>query len=54
MLGGILARGMDALPAPFWAFYVHAEAGKALRRRAGISFLARELRAGVPLRMKKI
>lgn len=49
ILGGLLARGADPLPALLWAVWLHGEAGSALSRRIGkVGFLAREISAEVP------
>lgn len=43
-VGGIAARGADALTAVLWGVWLHGEAGRALSERVGrVGFLAREL-----------
>jgi ADP-dependent NAD(P)H-hydrate dehydratase len=49
IVGGLCARGADALTAALWGVYLHGEAGRRLARRVGrIGFLARELLDEVP------
>lgn len=49
ILGGLLARGAEPLPALLWAVWLHGQAGAALSRKIGkVGFLARELAAEVP------
>jgi len=53
IVGGLRARGADALTALLWGVWLHGEAGAALGRRIGNSgFLARELPAEVPALMR--
>ena len=49
ILGGLLARGAEPVPALLWAVWLHGEAGAALSRKVGrVGFLARELSAEIP------
>jgi hydroxyethylthiazole kinase-like uncharacterized protein yjeF len=49
IVGGLAARGADALTAALWGVYLHGEAGRRLTGRIGrIGFLARELLDEVP------
>lgn len=49
ILGGLLARGTELLPALLWAVWLHGEAGAALSRKVGaVGFLAREISGEVP------
>lgn len=49
IVGGLRARGAEALTALLWAVWLHGEAGTALARKIGrIGFLARELPAEIP------
>ena len=49
IVGGLRARGADALTALLWGVWLHGEAGAALARKIGkLGFLARELAAEVP------
>jgi hydroxyethylthiazole kinase-like uncharacterized protein yjeF len=54
ILGGLLARGAEPLPALLWAVWLHGEAGASLARKIGpIGFLAREIAAEVPALLPK-
>ena len=49
IVGGLCARGADALTALLWGAWLHAEAGRRLTARVGrIGFLARELPDEIP------
>ncbi len=49
IVGGIAARGADALTALLWGVYLHGEAGRILTERVGrLGFLAREIPDLVP------
>jgi ADP-dependent NAD(P)H-hydrate dehydratase len=49
LVGGLAARGADALTATLWGAWLHAEAGRALKARVGrLGFLAREIADEVP------
>lgn len=49
IVGGLAARGADALTAILWGVYLHGEAGRRLAVRLGrVGFLARELLDLVP------
>lgn len=49
IVGGLAARGADALTALLWGVYLHGEAGRILSERVGrIGFLAREIPELVP------
>ena len=49
IVGGLCARGADALTAALWGVYTHGEAGRILTKRVGrIGFLAREILDEVP------
>ena len=49
IVGGLRARGADALTALLWGVWLHGEAGAALAAKIGkLGFLARELAAEVP------
>jgi ADP-dependent NAD(P)H-hydrate dehydratase len=49
IVGGLRARGADALTALLWGVWLHGEAGAALSRKVGkVGFLARELAAEIP------
>ena len=49
IVGGIAARGADALTATLWGVYLHGEAGRALSIRIGkVGFLAHEIANEVP------
>jgi len=49
IVGGLRARGADALTALLWGVWLHGEAGESLSRKIGkIGFLARELAAEIP------
>lgn len=54
IIGGFLARGLDALHAALWGVYLHAAAGDALARRVGVGFLAREIPGEIPAIMKRL
>ncbi len=48
-VGGLAARGADALTAVLWGVWLHGEAGRALGARIGrVGYLARELTDEVP------
>jgi ADP-dependent NAD(P)H-hydrate dehydratase len=49
IVGGLRARGADALTAVLWGVWLHGEAGAALGRKIGeVGFLARELPGEIP------
>ena len=49
IVGGLAARGADAVTAALWGVYLHGEAGRMLGKQVGtIGFLARELLDVVP------
>lgn len=49
LVGGIAARGADALTATLWGVWLHGEAGRALATRVGkVGFLAHEIADEVP------
>lgn len=49
LVGGLAARGADALTATLWGTWLHAEAGRVLTARVGrLGFLARELPGVIP------
>jgi ADP-dependent NAD(P)H-hydrate dehydratase len=49
IVGGLAARGADALTATLWGVWLHGEAGRRLTERVGrVGFLARELPDLVP------
>ena len=49
IVGGLCARGTDALTALLWGVWLHGEAGRRLTHRVGrLGFLARELPDEVP------
>ena len=49
IVGGLCARGADALTALLWGVWLHGEAGRRLTQRVGrLGFLARELPDEVP------
>lgn len=49
IVGGLAARGADALCAASWGVWLHGEAGRRLRKRIGrLGFLARELIDEIP------
>jgi hydroxyethylthiazole kinase-like uncharacterized protein yjeF len=49
IVGGLLARGTEPLPALLWAVWLHGEAGRHLSARIGkLGFLAREIPERVP------
>lgn len=49
IVGGLAARGADALTATLWGVWLHAEAGRMLTERVGrIGFLAREIPGLIP------
>lgn len=49
IVGGLRARGADALTALLWGVWLHGEAGEALSCKIGkLGFLARELAAEIP------
>ena len=49
LVGGLAARGADALTATLWGVWLHGEAGRILTERVGrVGFLAREIAALVP------
>lgn len=49
ILGGLLARGAEPLPALLWAVWLHGEAGACLSKKIGkVGFLARELAGEIP------
>lgn len=49
IVGGLLARGANALTALLWAVYLHGEAGRRLSQKIGpVGFLAREVADEVP------
>ena len=53
IVGGLAARGADALTSVLWGVYLHGEAGRTLTRKLGrIGFLARELLDLVPVLME--
>ena len=50
IVGGLRARGADALTALLWAVWIHGEAGARLGRATGhVGFLARELPGEIPV-----
>jgi ADP-dependent NAD(P)H-hydrate dehydratase len=49
IIGGLAARGADAVPAAVWAVALHARAGERLARSVGpLGYLARELPGEIP------
>ncbi len=49
IVGGLAARGADALTATLWGVWLHGEAGRILAERVGrVGFLAREIADLVP------
>ena len=49
IVGGLCARGSDALVAALWGVYAHGEAGRILSQKVGrVGFLAREIPDLVP------
>jgi hydroxyethylthiazole kinase-like uncharacterized protein yjeF len=49
IVGGLLARGADAITALLWAVLLHGEAGEELSRKVGpVGFLAREIADEIP------
>lgn len=49
IVGGLLARGADALTALLWGVWLHGEAGASLARKVGIiGYLAREIPDEIP------
>ena len=49
IVGGLAARGADALTATLWGVWLHGEAGRMLTKRVGrVGFLAREIADLVP------
>lgn len=49
IVGGLLARGVEAMTAALWGVYLHGQAGRRLAARIGpLGFLARELPGEVP------
>lgn len=49
IVGGLLSRGADPVPALLWGVWLHGEAGAALAKTVGpIGFLAREIADQVP------
>jgi NAD(P)H-hydrate repair Nnr-like enzyme with NAD(P)H-hydrate dehydratase domain len=49
IVGGLLARGTEPLPALLWAVWLHGEAGRQLSAKVGkLGFLAREIPERVP------
>jgi len=53
IVGGLAARGADALASVLWGVYLHGEAGRLLSRQVGrIGFLAREILNHVPRLME--
>jgi ADP-dependent NAD(P)H-hydrate dehydratase len=49
LVGGLAARGADALTATLWGVWLHGEAGRILTREIGrVGFLAREIPELVP------
>ena len=49
LVGGLAARGADALTATLWGVWLHGEAGRILTERVGrVGFLAREIADLVP------
>ncbi|MDT9600929.1 NAD(P)H-hydrate dehydratase [Sphingosinicella rhizophila] len=49
IVGGLCARGADALTATLWGVYLHGESGRKLAKDVGrIGFLARELLDPIP------
>ncbi|MFL6863961.1 MAG: NAD(P)H-hydrate dehydratase [Allosphingosinicella sp.] len=54
LVGGLAARGADALAATLWGVYLHGEAGRRLAEAVGrIGFLARELLDLIPRAMEE-
>ena len=54
-IGGLAARGADALDATLWGIRLHALAGAALAKRHGpLGYLARELAGEVPNAMASL
>jgi len=54
IVGGLCARGADALTAALWGIWLHGEAGRNLAKRVGrIGFLAREILDEVPALMEQ-
>ncbi len=55
VIGGLAARGADALQAAVWGVHLHALAGDALRKKIGaLGFLARELLDELPRVLARI
>jgi ADP-dependent NAD(P)H-hydrate dehydratase len=48
VLGGLLARGVDAQEAQAWAVLAHAAAGRLLERSRGFGWLARDIADSLP------
>ena len=49
IVGGLLARGAEALNALLWAIWLHGKAGEALAKKVGpLGFLAREIAGEIP------
>ena len=49
LVGGLAARGADALTATLWGVWLHGEAGRLLSEKVGrVGFLAREIAEEVP------
>ncbi|HMG45977.1 MAG TPA: NAD(P)H-hydrate dehydratase [Allosphingosinicella sp.] len=54
LVGGLAARGADALTATLWGVWLHGEAGRILTERVGrVGFLAREIADLVPGLLKE-
>lgn len=54
ILGGLMARGANPLPALLWAVWLHGEAGRMLSKKVGmVGYLAREISAEVPALLTK-
>ncbi|CAN5787869.1 NAD(P)H-hydrate dehydratase [soil metagenome] len=55
VIGGLAARGADAVQAAVWGVHLHALAGDALRRRIGpLGYLARELLEELPRVLSRV
>lgn len=55
LVGGLAARGADALTATLWGVWLHGEAGRALTAEVGrVGFLAEELADRVPKLLESV
>ncbi len=55
VIGGLLARGADAVTATLWGVLLHGTAGQRLSKRIGpVGFLARELPAEIPVLLAEL